>query len=183
MADARSKLTVVPCNLRHANEWLKGRHRHHGPTAGHGGKFALAVLDDAARLRGVCVVCQPVGRSLDDGWTLEVARLCTDGCPNACSALYGASWRVARAMGYRRMVTYTMPEEGGISLRASGWKQVAETHGKGWDMPGRFRDDKHPLGPKWRWEVSTADYEPGTVNPTRALGKQDADEPDLFASV
>lgn len=73
---------------------------------------------------GVAIVGRPVSRHLDDGWTLEVNRLCTDGSRNACSALYAAAWRAARAMGYKRLVTYILESENGASLRAAGWKCV-----------------------------------------------------------
>src|SRR6185437_14364544 len=98
--------------------------RHHLPP--NGGKFALAVADETATIRGVAIVAQPVARLLADGWTAEVTRVATDGCPNACSALYGACWRAARAMGYRRLVTYTLASEPGTSLIAGGWKCIGE---------------------------------------------------------
>lgn len=69
---------------------------------------------------------RPVARGLDDGHTIEVVRLATDGTPNACSMLYGACWRAARALGYVRGVTYTQTDESGASLRASGWTLAAE---------------------------------------------------------
>jgi hypothetical protein len=97
-----------------------------------------------------------VSRMLDDGLTLEVSRCCTDGTPNACSKLYGAVRRVAQAMGYRKVVTYTLPEEGGASLRGAGYQQMALIKGGSWHTPtqGRNRTDDHPLGDKWRWEVT-----------------------------
>ena len=73
------------------------------------------------RLAGVAIVGRPVSRYLDDGKTLEVNRLCTDGTKNACSFLYAAAARAARAMGYQRIITYTLDTEGGASLRAAGW--------------------------------------------------------------
>ena len=68
---------------------------------------------------GVVIVGRPVSRYLDDGWTLEVNRLCTDGSRNACSMLYGAAWRAARAMGYKRLITYILESECGASKRAA----------------------------------------------------------------
>lgn len=102
-------LCIVPCSLAEANEFIRKYHRHHKPVQGH--KFSLAVVDDNNNIRGVAIVGRPVSRILDDGWTLEVARLATDGCPNACSALYAASWRVAKAMGYHKIGTYILDTE------------------------------------------------------------------------
>jgi hypothetical protein len=100
------------------------------------------------------IVGRPVARGLQDGWTLEVVRLATDGTPGACSALYSAAWRAARAQGYRRLVTYILAEESGISLRAAGWKEVAAVRGRSWHCPSRPRVDKTPLQDKIRYEVS-----------------------------
>jgi hypothetical protein len=112
-------------------------------------------VDEAGEVRGVAIVGRPVSRALDNGLTLEVNRVATDGCPNACSALYGASWRAAKALGYRRLVTYTLEDEGGASLRGAGWRVVAERKGGSWDCPSRPRVDKHPLQGKLRWEPSS----------------------------
>jgi len=99
------------------------------------------------------MVGRPVARLLHDGWTAEVLRLCTTGERNACSMLYGASWRAARALGYRRLVTYTLPEEGGASLRAAGWRCIGEAGGGSWSRAERPRVDTHPLQAKLRWEA------------------------------
>lgn len=106
-------------------------------------------------MRGVAIVGRPVARLLDNGWTLEVNRVCTDGARNACSMLYGAAWRAAKALGFRRLITYTLPEEGGASLRASGWYCVGERGGGTWDRPNnsRPRVDKHPTQVKLLWEA------------------------------
>lgn len=116
-------LTIVPITLRAAYEFVELHHRTHSkPSRGH--KFSLGVCDDDGVLRGVAIVGRPIARRLDDGLTAEVTRTCTDGCPNANSALYGACWRVASAMGYRRLVTYTQEGETGASLTAAGWGLV-----------------------------------------------------------
>lgn len=83
------RLFIVPISLPEANEFVKRHHRHHKPVTGH--KFSIAVADEQGQVRGVAIVGRPVARALDDGWTLEVTRCCTDGCPNACSALYAAA--------------------------------------------------------------------------------------------
>jgi hypothetical protein len=150
--NGQARLAVVPCALDEANAFVSQHHRHNKPVVGH--KFSLAVADEAGTVRGVAIVGRPVGRRLDDGWTLEVNRVATDGCPNACSALYAAAWRASRAMGYRRLITYTLQSEPGTSLRAAGWREVASTPGRSWSVPSRPRVDKHPLQGRLRWEVT-----------------------------
>lgn len=148
----RSRLVVIPCELSEANAFVRQHHRHHQPVPGH--KFSLAVVDDTQTVRGVAIVGRPVARMTDDGWTLEVNRVATDGCPNACSALYGATRRATFALGYRRLVTYTLASEPGSSLRGAGWKLIGEAGGGSWSVPSRPRVDKHPLQTKLRWEVT-----------------------------
>lgn len=145
------RLHVVPMELKDANAYIAAHHRHHGPVVGH--KFSLGVVGDDQQLHGVTTVGRPVARPLQDGWTLEVNRVATDGTPNACSCLYGAAWRAARALGYRRLVTYTLETEPGTSLRAAGWREVGRVAGRSWSVPSRPRVDKHPLLPKVRWEA------------------------------
>src|SRR4051794_3010490 len=101
----------------------------HPPPRGH--KFSVAV-EEGVEVVGVAICGRPVSRCLDDGLTLEVLRVCTTDTPNACSALYGAARRVAKEMGYQRIVTYTLASEAGTSLKASGWKQVADVAGRSW---------------------------------------------------
>lgn len=144
-------LQIVPCELSEANAFVAQHHRHHGRVVGH--KFSIAVTD-GSEVRGVAIVGRPVARRLDDGWTLEVTRLATDGTPHTCSALYAAAWRAARAMGYRKVVTYILDTEPGTSLKAAGWKNVGSTPGRSWNVPSRPRVDKHPLQRKLRWEMS-----------------------------
>jgi hypothetical protein len=78
------------------------------------------------------MVGRPISRYLDDGLTLEVNRCCTDGTKNACSMLYGAAWRAAKALGYKHIVTYTRQSENGASLRASGWTFDGQAGGTHW---------------------------------------------------
>lgn len=80
-----------------------------------------------------------------------------DRCPlrQGPSMLYGAAWRAARAMGYRKIITYTLREEGGASLRGADWQCKGEAGGGSWNKPGRPRVDTHPTQVKLRWEVST----------------------------
>lgn len=146
------RLQIVPIHFAEAVAFVARTHRHHPPPRGH--KFSLAVADEAGDVRGVAIVGRPVSRGLQDGWTLEVTRVATDGAPNACSALYAAAWRAARAMGYRRLVTYTLASEPGTSLRAAGWRVVAQVSGRSWDCPSRPRVDRHPTQDKLRWEAA-----------------------------
>jgi hypothetical protein len=143
-------LAIVPITHAEAKAYIKAHHRHHKPAVG--AVFCLAVADDGGTVRGVAMVGRPVARRLDDGWTLEVNRVATDGAANACSMLYGAAWRVARGLGYRRLVTYTLPEEGGASLRGAGWQFIGEAGGGSWSVPSRPRVDLHPTQTKLRWE-------------------------------
>ncbi len=147
------RLTIVPISFAEACEFVRVHHRHHKPPTGH--KFSVAVVDEVGDVRGVACIGRPVARRLDDGWTLEVNRVATDGYKNACSALYGAAWRATRALGYRKLITYTLAEEGGGSLRGAGWKCVGEATtkvGQGWSVPSRPRVDLHPLQLKMKWE-------------------------------
>lgn len=153
------KLTLTPCTLSDASEFVKQHHRHHKPPQG--GLFAVAV-SDGKEVRGVAIVGRPVARNLQDGWTAEVTRVATLGDKNACSMLYGACWRAARALGWRKLVTYTLPEEGGASLKASGWKLIGEAGGGSWSVPSRPRVDKHPTQVKFRWEMEVA-YDESSV--------------------
>ena len=123
----QSRLTVVPCEFDEANAFIARHHRHHQPLKFH--KFSLAVADEAGEIRAVCMVNRPTARMLDDGMTLEVTRLASDGCPNACSCLYGAAWRAAKALGYGKLITYILESESGTTLKASGWKLIGKRGG------------------------------------------------------
>jgi len=142
-------LEIVPMTLREANAYVEQNHRHHGPVAGH--KYSIG-LSDGEKIVGVAIVGRPVSRHLDDGWTLEVNRLCTDGTKNACSMLYAAAWRAARAMGYKRLVTYILESENGASLRAAGWKCVGQAGGLRWTGERRPEVDLYPAQMKIRFE-------------------------------
>ena len=149
MSDDR--LHVVPIKLSEANLFVERHHRHHGKVVGHICSVAVATGEE---IRGVAIVGRPVARNLDDGLTAEVTRCCTDGAKNAASMLYGAAWRACRALGYRKLITYTLASENGASLRASNWRVVGEVKGRSWHSPSRPRVDKHPLQDKIRWEVA-----------------------------
>ncbi len=148
-------LRITPCTLREARSYVEQFHRHHRPPQG--GLFAVACAD-AEKVRGVAIVGRPVSRMLDNGWTVEVTRVATDGARNACSMLYGAAWRAARALGYRKLITYTLLEEGGASLRGVGFECVGLAGGGSWNKPSRPRIDMHPLQQKIRWEIAQDEH-------------------------
>jgi len=143
-------MKIIPVSLKDANAFVAKYHRHHKPVQGH--KFSIG-LEYHGELVGVAIVGRPVARHRDDGRTLEVTRLCTNGAKNACSKLYAAAWRACRAMGYTRLGTYILDSESGTSLRAAGWKEIYNTRGRSWDCQSRPRTDKHPIGPKTLFQV------------------------------
>lgn len=146
-----SRLEVVPCSIQDAKSFVDQHHRHHpAPVSG---LFAVAAaMED--KIVGVAIVGRPVARFLQDGWTCELTRCCTDGTPNAASFLYGRAWRAAQMLGWKRMVTYTLASEDGGSLRGCGWKMVGHVRGRSWSTPSRPRVDRHPTQSKMRWEVA-----------------------------
>jgi hypothetical protein len=150
------RLVLVPATLRSANAYIAEHHRHHRPARG---CISVVAVAEGDRRCGVAVVGRPLARMLQDGFTAEVTRCCTDGTSNACSMLYRAAWRSVRALGYRRLVTYTLPGEGGASLRATGFKLIGEAGGGRWHRPrsGRIRADQHPTERKLRWEILAED--------------------------
>ena len=142
-------IDLRPVTQKEAFAFIRDYHRHHGVPVG--ALWWHGVADNVGRLVGVAVVGRPVARRLDDGLTCEVTRLCTVGTPNACSMLYAASWRVAQAKGYRRILTYILSSEDGGSLRAAGWKLLGDTPGRSWSVPSRPREDRHPTVPKFKY--------------------------------
>jgi hypothetical protein len=147
------RLRLVPVSLAQANEHVSAWHRHNRPVPG--AKFSIGAADDAGVLRGVAIVGRPVARHFDDGDTLEVVRVATDGTRNANSMLYGAAARAAFALGYRRLVTYTQAAESGSSLKAAGWRVLAERPPRaGWSAPSRPRDNEtYRSTPRQLWEA------------------------------
>jgi hypothetical protein len=152
-SDAK-RLRAVPMDLEGANEFVARHHRHHAPVVGH--KFSIGVAS-GENLCGACIVGRPVSRHRDDGLTLEVTRLCTDGTKNACSFLYGAAARAAFALGYSRIGTYIRKDETGASVAAAGWRLIGETPGRSWSVPSRPRKDKTDLIPRLLFERSASD--------------------------
>lgn len=138
-------------SLQQANDFVTRLHRHHKKTQGH--KWSIGLAENGI-LVGVAITGRPVSRSSDDGLTLEVTRLCTDGSVNACSMLYSACARAAQAMGYKKIQTYILESESGASLKASNWKYEATTKGSGSFHKSRTDSSERredTLGKKQRW--------------------------------
>lgn len=141
-------LEIRPIHLAPAREYIAQYHRHNIPPVG--GKFAIACYDDG-RLCGVAICGRPTARRSDNGLTLEIYRNCTDGTPNACSKLYGAACKIARDMGYKRVITYTLASENGASLKASNFTWEGEAGGIAWTGPRRRNYYVSPEEMKNRW--------------------------------
>jgi hypothetical protein len=153
--EAEMSLRLVPVSFADACAFVQAWHRHLEPPRGH--KFSTGVASDDDVLRGVAIVGRPVARWMQDGFTLEVTRTATDGTRNAGSMLYAAAWCGAKAMGYRRLITYNQEGESGESLRAVGYRVVAERPArKGWDTPSRPRADHGADGiQRLLWEAAS----------------------------
>lgn len=175
-----TRLHVIPLELAEANALVSEWHRHHQPAQGH--RFSIGVIDDAGVLHGAAIVGRPVARLAGSPRdVLEVVRLVTDGTPNACSILYAAAARAGTAMGYRRVQTYTVADEPGVTLVASGWACEGEAGGGQWKhTDGRPRRTDQPTGSKTRWVKDLASR-PDLAKPPRRT-RQD-DSPDLFEAV
>ena len=142
-------MRIVPITLKAANAFVSDYHRHHKPSVGH--KFSIGLNEDG-KLIGVAIMGRPVARGSDDGFTIEVARLCTNGTKNACSMLYQAAARSSKELGYRKIQTYILQIEAGTSLKASGWKLEGVTAGGQWKhTDGKERRTDQPIMPKQRW--------------------------------
>lgn len=148
------RLTHRVIGFADAAAFVSLHHRHRTPPVGH--RFSIAAYEHD-RLCGVVIVGRPVARARDDGATVEITRLCTDGTKDACSFLYGRAVKAALALGYRRIGTYTLRSEPGTSLKAAGWMVVGEVRGRTWDTPARRRSDQGPTADKLLWEPAIAE--------------------------
>jgi hypothetical protein len=151
------KLRSVPINIKEANAFVDSYHRHNKKVVG--AKFAIG-CSDGTRLIGVAIVGRPIARLLDDGFTAEVTRCCVlpDAQKGACSFLYAKCWDAAKALGYQKLVTYTLASESGASLRGAAWKVVSENRGGSWSRSGREREWQSIYGQlKLRWEKAIED--------------------------
>jgi len=145
------KLQIKPIHLKAASEYVKQYHRHNIPPVG--GKFAVSCYS-GDRLCGVAICGRPTARYSDDGATLEIYRNCTDGTYNACSKLYGACTRIARDMGYTRIITYTLVSETGASLKAANFIYCGEAGGKEWTGSRKRNYYVAPQEMKNKWEIA-----------------------------
>lgn len=144
-------LALVPLSLAAANDFVARHHRHRVPVVGHLWSTG-AELD--GQLVGVSIIGRPVARGLQDGRTVEVIRLATDGTRDVPSFLLGAAARAAFGRGFLRVVTYTLPSESGSSLRGAGYRVVAEVRGRSWSCRSRPRIDRYDPQDKLRWELA-----------------------------
>lgn len=151
-------MKIVPITFKNASEFVKQYHRHH--KAPQGCKFCVG-CKDGEQLVGVAICGRPVSRHLDDEKTLEINRLCTNGARNACSKLYGACVRIAREMGYTKVITYILASENGASLKASNFVCEGEAGGTIW-TGARKRDNGVPQEKKQRY-VYVIDRKDGTL--------------------
>ncbi len=152
-------MQVVPITFKVANEFVSAFHRHHKPTVGC--KFCIGV-EECGQLVGVAICGRPVSRHLDDGKTLEINRCCTNGTRNACSKLYGTCVKIARDMGYKRVITYILESENGASLKASNFVCEGIAGGKIWTGK-RKHDNGVPQEMKQRY-VYVIDRKDGKQN-------------------
>lgn len=141
-------IEAISLSLKEANEFVFNLHRHHPPV--HRDKFRVGALIDG-KLVGVAQVGRPVSRNLDDGQTVEVVRLATDGTKNVCSFLYARCARASQELGFKRIITYILESEAGTSLEAAGWIYDGITNGGSWDCPSRPRQTKAPTVKKKRY--------------------------------
>ncbi len=141
---------IVPVSFRFACNIVAIYHRHHKPPQGH--KFSIGLEVDG-NIVAVVIVGRPVARGLDDGYTLEITRICTieDGIKNCISILLGAVCKVGKAMGYIKVITYILEEEHGSSLKASNFTIDGLVRGRSWSCDSRPREDNHPLDNKTRY--------------------------------
>lgn len=145
------KLHLQPITYSEAAHFIDRHHSHNVPSRGQ--KFSIAV-NDGSKVVGVAMAGRPIARHLDDGYTCEVTRVCImGGYKNACSMLYAACWRAARAMGYRRAISYTRQDENGTGLIAAGYKVIGAVKAQSWHRSNRPRVDKSAITQRSLWEV------------------------------
>ena len=155
MIDVRQNdIHIAPCSLNEANDFVLKHHRHHKPCTGH--KFSVSIRNSDNEILGVAICGRPISRYLDDGYTLEINRCCTMGVKNGCSMLYGACIRIAKAMGYDKVITYTLESEDGASLKASNFKYDGIAGGTVWTGRRSGHDNGVPAEMKKRWVYITA---------------------------
>lgn len=148
MGRDRIKYHIAPITLKLANDYVRRFHRHSAPTTGC--KFAISLRDSTLNIHGVAICGRPLSRYYDNGFILEILRVCTDGAENGCSMLYGACCRIAKEMGYKKVITYTRISESGSSLKASNFICEGEAGGTHWTGK-RYCGSYIPQEKKNRW--------------------------------
>jgi hypothetical protein len=157
-------IRIVPLTLPAANEIVRMWHRHHAPLPGGFAWYCLGAVRDGV-IAGAAICGRPTNRNNDDRQTVEVIRLSTDGSQHVPSALLGACARVAREMGAAQIITYTLEDEGGVSLRAAGWNRDKDGIESWWTHAGTRTPAvvrPHMRERKVRWSVTfrePAEYE------------------------
>lgn len=145
-----TRFSAKHVTFRTANAFIAEHHRHHRPPQG--GIVCLG-LWQGDTLVGVGVLGRPVARMADDGVTAEITRLCVlPEARHAASALIGRLRRVAQSLGYERVISYTLPSEGGASLRATGAEHRGAAGGGEWSRPSRPRAAATVPETKARWD-------------------------------
>lgn len=143
-------MRAIPIELMEANAYVKEHHRHLDPV--YRDKWRLGCVDGSGKLIGVIQAARPTARHLDDGKTIDIVRCCSDGmAKNVCSYLLGRAYRIAQSMGYKKMISYILESESGVSYSAAGWYKEADTRGHSWDCPSRPRKTTAPTCNKQRW--------------------------------
>ena len=140
-------MEIRPITFKFACDFINKNHRHHKATVGC--KFCIGLYKNE-KIIGVAVCGRPVSRVLDDGRTCEINRLCTDGTRNACSMLYGACCRIAKEMGYKKVITYILESENGSSLKASNFTCEGKAGGIKWTgIRDTGKDYPHEMKTRW----------------------------------
>lgn len=143
-------MKVRRVGIETAREGVARVHRHLDPPPR--ALVAFEVIADGWPV-GWATVGRPVSRVLQARGWVEVTRVATDGTRNACSMLYGAAARWAWAEG-RPVLTYTLPVEGGASLRGAGWVTRGVTRERNpadWSSRPRRHSVAFAGAPKVRW--------------------------------
>lgn len=141
-------MKIIHVELKNANAFVENHHRHHRPVVGH--RFSIGA-EKNSKLVGVAIIGRPVARMTDQSNIVEITRLCTDGTRNACSFLYGAAARAAKALGYNSIQTFILSSESGTTLKAAGWRKEHTTKGGEWTRISRSRNKADNATPKEKW--------------------------------
>jgi hypothetical protein len=143
------QIKVIPLELKEANVFVAENHRHHDPVKRD--KWRFGVVDDTGKIIGVLHAGRPLSRYLCDGKTIEILRCCSDGTPNLCSFMLGRARKIAKTMGYSKIISYILDTESGTSYKAAGWHKEADVRGQSWHSEKRPRQTTAPVCNKQRW--------------------------------